>query len=140
MRFRQIMRFGAGRFYGCGNRPGKRQELRHHGRHGLNRYERRCWQGRRHTRQRPRRLDCTRSGRSQFRAQPRTGVHQNYSETYGGRNTKARQSKDAADLRTAVNSNVDAIKRGLLEEGFSELDIEAARQQLHDLNRAQGWY
>ncbi|WP_241669107.1 hypothetical protein [Pseudomonas sp. CFBP13528] len=67
-------------------------------------------------------------------------VHQNHSETYGGRNTKYRQSKDAEDLRAAVNSNVDAIKRGLLEEGFAEFDIEVARQQLHDINQAQGWY
>jgi hypothetical protein len=61
-------------------------------------------------------------------------------ETYGGRNTKAKQAQDAADLRAAVDNNFDAIKRGLLEEGLSESDIEAAREQLHRLSKEQGWY
>jgi hypothetical protein len=67
-------------------------------------------------------------------------VHQKYSETYGGRNTKAKQAQDAADLRAAVDNNFDAIKRGLLEEGLSESDIEAAREQLHRLSKEQGSY
>ncbi len=67
-------------------------------------------------------------------------VHQKYSETYGGRNTKAKQVQDSADLLTAVDSNFDAIKPGLLEEGFAEADIEAARDQLHTLIKEQGWY
>ncbi|MDY7530678.1 S-type pyocin domain-containing protein [Pseudomonas sp. Bout1] len=67
-------------------------------------------------------------------------VHQKYSETYGGRNTKARQLQDVADLRMAADRNFDAIKRGLLEEGFAEDIIEAAREQLHKLNQEQGWY
>ena len=67
-------------------------------------------------------------------------VHQKYSETYGGRSTKAKQAQDAADLRAAVDSNFDAIKRGLLEEGLAESDIEAAREQLHRLSKEQGWY
>ncbi|MBX8513904.1 S-type pyocin domain-containing protein [Pseudomonas cichorii] len=67
-------------------------------------------------------------------------VHQKYSETYGGRSTKAKQAQDTADLRAAVDSNFDAIKRGLLEEGLSEPDIEAAREQLHRLCQEQGWY
>jgi uncharacterized Zn-binding protein involved in type VI secretion len=67
-------------------------------------------------------------------------VHQKYSETYGGRNTKARQAQDASNLPAAVDSNFDAIKRGLLKEGYVEADIEAAREQLHNLNKEQGWY
>ena len=67
-------------------------------------------------------------------------VHQKYSETYGGRSTKAKQAQDAADLRAAVENNFNAIKRGLLEEGFTDADIEAARKQLHTLNQEQGWY
>ncbi len=67
-------------------------------------------------------------------------VHQKYSETYGGRNTKAKQATDAADLRAAVDSNFDAIKKGLLAEGFAEADIEAARAELHTLHQEQGWY
>lgn len=67
-------------------------------------------------------------------------VHQKYSETYGGRNSKFKQAQDAADLRTAVDSNFDAIKRGLLEEGFAEADIEASRSELHKLHETHGWY
>jgi hypothetical protein len=67
-------------------------------------------------------------------------VHQKYSETYGGRNTKIRQAQDAANLHVAADRNFDAIKRGLLEEGFADADIEAAREQLHTLNQEQGWY
>ncbi|MDF5857971.1 S-type pyocin domain-containing protein [Pseudomonas aeruginosa] len=67
-------------------------------------------------------------------------VHQKFSETYGGRNTKEKQQKDASDLRAAVDSNFDAVKKGLLEEGFSEDDIERARAELHMVNKEQGWY
>ncbi|WP_138761995.1 S-type pyocin domain-containing protein [Pseudomonas lactis] len=67
-------------------------------------------------------------------------VHQKYSETYGGRSTKAKQMQDASDLRAAVDSNFNAIKRGLLEEGFTEADVEVAREQLHRLSKEQGWY
>lgn len=67
-------------------------------------------------------------------------VHQKYSETYGGRNTKLQQAKDAADLRTAVDTNLDAIKPYLLEEGFSKEQIETARTDLHNLHQKQGWY
>ncbi|WP_258019324.1 S-type pyocin domain-containing protein [Pseudomonas chlororaphis] len=67
-------------------------------------------------------------------------VHQKYSETYGGRNTKTQQAKDAADLRTAVDTNLDAIKPYLLEEGFTEEQIEMARTNLHNLHQEQNWY
>lgn len=70
---------------------------------------------------------------------PRT-VHQKYSETYGGRNNKAQQAKDAADLRTAVDSNLNAIKSFLLEEGFTDEQVEKARSDLHNLHQEQGWY
>lgn len=50
-------------------------------------------------------------------------VHQKYSETYGGRNTMAKQAQNAADLRMAVDSNFEAIKRGLLEEGYADAAI-----------------
>ncbi|QQX62034.1 S-type pyocin domain-containing protein [Pseudomonas chlororaphis] len=67
-------------------------------------------------------------------------VHQKYSETYGGRNNKAQQAKDAADLRTAVDSNLETIKPFLLEEGFTEEQVEKARSDLHNLHQEQGWY
>ncbi|WP_277593507.1 S-type pyocin domain-containing protein [Pseudomonas chlororaphis] len=67
-------------------------------------------------------------------------VHQKYSATYGGRNTKTQQAEDAADLRTAVDTNLDAMKPYLLEEGFAEEQIETARTHLHNLHQKQGWY
>jgi hypothetical protein len=67
-------------------------------------------------------------------------VHQSFSETYGGRNTSLKQDADAADLRAAVDSNLNAIKPGLLEAGFDEAAVEAARLELHELNTKQRWY
>lgn len=67
-------------------------------------------------------------------------VHRQYSETYGGRNTASKQAKDAADIKAAVDSNLDALKPGLLAFGFSEVEIEASRESLHAINKQQGWY
>ncbi|MCE1116643.1 MULTISPECIES: S-type pyocin domain-containing protein [Pseudomonas] len=67
-------------------------------------------------------------------------VHRKFSETYGGRNSLAKQLQDASDLRSAVDSNLDALKPGLLEYGFSESQIEHARQQLHEFHVERGMY
>ncbi|SDQ62947.1 S-type Pyocin [Pseudomonas lundensis] len=67
-------------------------------------------------------------------------VHQKYSETYGGRNTKVQQAKDASDLRSAVDTNLNAIKPYLLDEGFTEDQVESARSDLHNLHQQEGWY
>lgn len=67
-------------------------------------------------------------------------IHQKFSETYGGRNTKTRQFMDAGDLRMAAQSNFDAISSYLLEEGFTRAELEAARDKLHRINEEQGWY
>ncbi|MFA0921694.1 hypothetical protein ALP73_200263 [Pseudomonas coronafaciens pv. garcae] len=67
-------------------------------------------------------------------------VHQKFSETYGGRNTRTKQLSDANDLRAAVDSNFDAIKPYMLEEGFTETDLETARVRMHEINEEQGWY
>ncbi|MGY4028410.1 S-type pyocin domain-containing protein [Aeromonas rivuli] len=67
-------------------------------------------------------------------------VHQKCSETYGGRNTSTQIDKDAKDLQGAVDRNLDAIKSCLQEEGFSDVQIEKARQEMHQVNRDQGWY
>lgn len=67
-------------------------------------------------------------------------VHRRHSETYSGRNTKTKQALDASNLEAAVDSSFNAIKRGLVEEGFSEADIEQARKQLHLFNKQKGWY
>ncbi|MGF6099088.1 S-type pyocin domain-containing protein [Pseudomonas sp. 18175] len=67
-------------------------------------------------------------------------THRQYSETYGGRNSEARQTQDAYDLRAAVDSNLSAIKPYLLSDGYSAEQIETVRRQMHDINQTQGWY
>lgn len=67
-------------------------------------------------------------------------IHQKYSETYGGRNNKVKQRLDADDLRAAVNSNFDMIRPYMIEEGFTENNLEEARVKIHKINQEQGWY
>ncbi|MCX7132386.1 S-type pyocin domain-containing protein [Aeromonas sp.] len=67
-------------------------------------------------------------------------VHQKCSETYGGRNTPSQIDNDAKDLKAAVDRNLDAIKGCLRDEGFSDTEIEKARQEMHQVNKEQGWY
>lgn len=67
-------------------------------------------------------------------------VHQKYSETFGGRNTKLKQQVDSADLQSAVEQNFYAIKPYMLEEGFAEADLEEARAKMHGINKEMGWY
>lgn len=59
-----------------------------------------------------------------------TNVHRKYSETYGGRNTKTKQVRDAADLMAAVASNVEALRPGLIEDGVSPERIEEIKAEL----------
>jgi hypothetical protein len=67
-------------------------------------------------------------------------VHQKCSETYGGRNAPEQIEKDAKDLKAAVDNNMNTIKGCLKESGFNEEQIENARQEMHQVNREQGWY
>ncbi|EQL89545.1 S-type Pyocin family protein [Vibrio parahaemolyticus 10290] len=67
-------------------------------------------------------------------------IHQKCSETYGGRNKLEKQQVDSGDLEAAVNSNFDAIKTCLKENGYTDEQLEDAREELHRLNKANGWY
>lgn len=67
-------------------------------------------------------------------------IHQKCSETYGGRNKLEKQQVDSGDLEAAVNSNFDAIKTCLKENGYTDEQLEGAREELHRLNKANGWY
>ncbi|WP_338477256.1 S-type pyocin domain-containing protein [Pseudomonas khavaziana] len=67
-------------------------------------------------------------------------VHQKYSETYGWRNTRAKQYLDAGDLRGALESNFNAIKPYMLEQGFTESQLQDACAKMHKINESQGWY
>jgi len=40
----------------------------------------------------------------------------------------------------AVNSNFDAIKGCLKNEGYTEQELENARVQLHEIKIKNGWY
>lgn len=67
-------------------------------------------------------------------------IHQKCSETYGGRNKLEKQQVDSGDLEAAVNSNFDAIKTCLKENGYTDEQLEDAREELHRLNKVNGWY
>lgn len=67
-------------------------------------------------------------------------LHQQVSETYGGRNTKYQIEIDSQDLRAASDKNFDAIKPSLKNYGASEVQLEAARAKMHKLNEAVGLY
>ncbi|WP_387463716.1 S-type pyocin domain-containing protein [Photorhabdus sp. RM323S] len=67
-------------------------------------------------------------------------IHQKYSETYGGRNSLTRRSQDASDLKTAVDSNFNAQLPALKEEGYTDEQLSKALEELHRLNKEQGWY
>lgn len=67
-------------------------------------------------------------------------IHQRYSETYGGRNTKDKSALDGANLEAAVNSNINAYRPALLESGMSTEQITAIIEALHEMNRKDGLY
>lgn len=67
-------------------------------------------------------------------------VHQKCSETYGGRNRTEKQQLDAENLEKAVDNNFDAIEARLKAEGYSQNELEQARQEIHRLNKQNGWY
>lgn len=67
-------------------------------------------------------------------------VHQKYSETYGGRNTKEKSNLDGTDLRTAVLSNLNALRLGILEAGVSADQLPTITEALHEINQQLGFY
>ncbi|WP_231560118.1 S-type pyocin domain-containing protein [Cedecea neteri] len=66
-------------------------------------------------------------------------VHQKISETYGKRNA-TRIESDSRNLKSAADSNIDAIKPALKEHGATEEQVEAARAKIHKLNSDIGLY
>ncbi len=69
-----------------------------------------------------------------------TRIHQQYSRTYGGRNSSAQISLDANDLYEAALKDMAAIRQALIESGSSPIDIDAAFELIHEQNRAKGLY
>ena len=69
-----------------------------------------------------------------------TKMHMKYSETFGGRNTPERIAKDAKDLRSAVERNIQALKARWIAAGYTTDTIEKMRQDIHSHNEALGLY
>ena len=69
-----------------------------------------------------------------------TRIHQQYSRTYGGRNSSAQISLDANDLYEAALKDMAAIRQALIESGSSPIDIDAAFELIHEQNRVKGLY
>ena len=67
-------------------------------------------------------------------------IHQKCSETYGGKNSQEKQWKDADNIKFAVDSNFDAIENCLRDQGVSQLELDKARRELHEINQSNGWY
>lgn len=67
-------------------------------------------------------------------------IHQQISETYGGRNTSAQIELDSKNLRDALDRNLDTIKPALKQYGATEIQVEAVRLKMHELNRNTGLY
>lgn len=78
-------------------------------------------------------------------------VHQQCSETYGGRNNRQPETingekmtkidRDARNLESAVDANWDANAECLKRDhGVSDAEIEEVRARLHELNRNTGLY
>jgi hypothetical protein len=59
-----------------------------------------------------------------------TQVHQTTSQTYGGRNSRARQLQDAANPVQAVYSNVNAYRATMRAQGYTNEQIDQAIQRL----------
>lgn len=61
-------------------------------------------------------------------------VHENFSQTFKGRNGKARVLKDAMNLRAAAESNFKALRPGLIKEGLTNKQIDAAFEAVRKQN------
>ncbi|MFT9071104.1 MAG: hypothetical protein ABF446_12505, partial [Acetobacter orientalis] len=69
-----------------------------------------------------------------------TGIHQESSRTYGGRNSSSQILQDANDLSGAALKDMEALKEPLLRAGYNKEEIDKAFQILHQQNINNGWY
>ncbi|MDR3638112.1 MAG: hypothetical protein P4L84_30180 [Isosphaeraceae bacterium] len=70
----------------------------------------------------------------------RTQTHQQGSRTYGGRNTPAQIQTDSLDLQAAFRADQAALRQRLIQDGHTPEAVDAAFQQLDQLNRQAGRY
>lgn len=69
-----------------------------------------------------------------------TQMHQQISRTYGGRNTPQQIAADAANLGAAARADQAAYNQALLNAGYTQQQIDAAFNQLHQANQNAGLY
>ena len=69
-----------------------------------------------------------------------TSLHQQFSRTYGGRNSASQIAEDAQDLFKAAQKDMDAIRNPLKDSGMSEVNIEKSFELIHEMNRKKGLY
>ncbi|WP_279024043.1 S-type pyocin domain-containing protein [Gibbsiella quercinecans] len=67
-------------------------------------------------------------------------VHQKLSATYGGRNNPPQIQQDSRNLRAALERDIEAIRPALKERGITDVQIDAAKAKMHQLNHEQGLY
>jgi hypothetical protein len=69
-----------------------------------------------------------------------TGIHQQNSRTYGGRNYPKRVLQDSEDLRRAFIEDVQRIRPYLIKSGYTPQQVDDAIQKLDAMNKASGLY
>jgi len=70
----------------------------------------------------------------------RTPTHQQGSRTYGGRNTAQQIQTDSQNLQSAFQADRAALRQRLIQDGHTPEAVDAAFQQLDQLNRQAGRY
>jgi hypothetical protein len=69
-----------------------------------------------------------------------TGIHQQVSRTYGGRNTPSQIARDSLDLQAAAVRDQAVYRESLRARGYSEQQIDAAFERIHAANKDKGLY
>lgn len=61
------------------------------------------------------------------------------SRTYGGKNTQDQISRDALDLKQAMENDLEVLSQNLREKmGIDQIEIDSILQRVRDLNRERG--
>ncbi|MEN2425424.1 hypothetical protein [Chromobacterium vaccinii] len=69
-----------------------------------------------------------------------TELHQQISRTYGGRNTAVKIQQDSMDLGAAARADEAMYRERLYQHGYTEGQLNAAFQRLHEANQKKGLY
>ena len=69
-----------------------------------------------------------------------TNLHEQFSRTYGGRNTASQITEDASDLFKAAQKDMDALRQPLLDSGVKLEDINKSFELIHEMNIKKSIY